>query len=51
MNILNIKKELFQKILESLPDSKDKEWLKLQYDEQTKGGAWKARIREQGHAI
>jgi len=26
-------------------------WIKLQLDEQTRGGAWKARIREAGNVI
>lgn len=27
------------------------EYLQLQYDEQLKGGPWKARLREQGYVI
>lgn len=51
VNLLNLKPELVEQILKTLEPSKDKEWLELQFKEQQIGGAWKARLREQGYVI
>jgi len=66
MNISNINQDQYEFILKLL-DETSIEWtelvprrnckedlrsfVKLQYDEQIKGGPWKARIREQGYVI
>lgn len=51
MNILGLEPSTIEKIINSLEESKEKEWIKLQYKEQKEGGAWKSRIREQGYSI
>ena len=60
MNLLNLKPETVKQIIESInhdptieADVREEHtrWIRLQYEEQKKGGAWKARIREQGHVI
>lgn len=51
MNLHNLEPSVIEKIIESIEDSNVKQWIQLQYEEQKKGGAWKARIREQGFVI
>lgn len=51
MNLHNLEPNVIEKIIEALEESNDKNWIKLQYEEQKKGGAWKARIRDQGFSI
>jgi len=60
MNLLNLRPETIEQIIESINHDPTIEahmreehtrWIKLQYEEQKKGGAWKARIREAGHVI
>lgn len=51
MNLLNLKPEVIEKIIQCVEDTEDKKWIQLQYKEQKEGGAWKARIREQGYSI
>ena len=47
MTLHGLTEETIQKIIESLPDSEQKEWIKVQFEEQKAGGAWKRRIREE----
>lgn len=60
MNLLNLKPETVEQIIESINHDPTIEahvreehlkWIRLQFKEQKKGGAWKARIREAGHVI
>jgi hypothetical protein len=60
MTLENLTKEQIEEILESLKinphywtplRNETINWVRLQYNEQTEGGAWKRRIREQGHVI
>lgn len=46
---LTLNDKLVDLILDRLEESKDKEWIKLQLDEQRKGGAWRKRLRDQGY--
>ena len=60
MNLLNLNEETIEQIIKSInhdptieADVREKHlrWIRLQFEEQKKGGPWKARIREQGHVI
>ena len=60
MNLLNLKPETVEQIIASMkcdpniePHIKEEhlKWIRLQVNEQKKGGNWKARIREAGHSI
>jgi len=60
MNLHNLSKEHLQLIIDSVNTNPSIEAhireeilkpIKLQFEEQLKGGAWKRRIREQGHVI
>ena len=60
MELSNLTEEMIQQMYDSLRtnptiEAWDKEktlvWVNLQLKEQKTGGAWKRRIREQGHVI
>lgn len=60
MNLLNLEPETIEQIIESInhdptieTDVREKhlKWIRLQFEEQKVGGAWKRRIREAGHVI
>ena len=60
MNLHNLTKEHLEMIIQSVKTNPSIEErvreeilkpIRLQYKEQLKGGAWKRRIREQGHVI
>jgi hypothetical protein len=54
MNLLNLREDQMLKIIEGLDLIGSREtarWCFQQYTEQKKGGAWKRRLREQGHVI
>ena len=60
MTLHNLSKEHLQLIIDSIKSNPSIEAhireeilkpIKLQFEEQLKGGAWKRRIREQGHVI
>lgn len=51
VNLLNLKPEFVKQLIEKLEPSQERDWLELQYKEQEIGGAWKARLREQGFVV
>jgi hypothetical protein len=51
MQLNNLNEEDIKVILIGLTDNKLKSWIKLQLEEQVKGGGLKARIRERGYVI
>ena len=54
MNINSLEEKQVLKIIEALSLINDREtagWIFKQYQEQKKGGPWKARLRQQGFVI
>jgi hypothetical protein len=60
MTLENLSKEQIEYIINSLKVNPHEwtelrnetiDWVRLQYNEQVEGGAWKRRLREKGHVI